>query len=63
MQLITSGCQDEDFIAEAETFGQLRHKNLVKLLGYWIKGTHRYQFLSFFRTIDHVSFVFLTSIL
>ena len=45
---ITSSCQAEDFIAEVEAFGQVRHKNLVKLLGYCIEGTTRYKTFSFF---------------
>jgi hypothetical protein len=50
MKLITISCQAEDFIAEVEAFGQVRHKNLVKLLGYCIEGTYRYQvfFYSFY---------------
>nr|XP_023926455.1 probable serine/threonine-protein kinase At1g01540 [Quercus suber] len=40
-KLVSSSCQAEDFIAEVEAFGQVRHKNLVKLLGYCIDGTTR----------------------
>jgi hypothetical protein len=62
MKLITISCQAEDFIAEVETFGQVRHKNLVKLLGYCIEGTYRYQVLIFLLN-KWGAFLFLTSVL
>lgn len=34
--------QVEDFIAEMEAIGFVRHKNLVKLLGYHIERAYRY---------------------
>ncbi|XP_059459401.1 probable serine/threonine-protein kinase At1g01540 [Corylus avellana] len=40
-KLVRGSCQAEDFIAEVEAFGQVRHKNLVKLLGYCIEGAYR----------------------
>lgn len=30
---------------EVEAIGHVRHKNLVRLLGYCIEGTHRYYIL------------------
>ncbi|OMO67161.1 hypothetical protein COLO4_30212 [Corchorus olitorius] len=33
-RLLGNSCQTEEFIAEAEAIGHVRHKNLVKLLGY-----------------------------
>ncbi|TYJ20406.1 hypothetical protein E1A91_A09G262600v1 [Gossypium mustelinum] len=32
---------DKDFRVEVEAIGHMRHKNLVRLLGYCIEGTHR----------------------
>lgn len=34
-------CQIEEFIAEAEAIGHVRHKNLVKLLGYCMEEGYR----------------------
>lgn len=36
------GQADMDFRVEVEAIGHVRHKNLVRLLGYCIEGTHRY---------------------
>ncbi|TYH56063.1 hypothetical protein ES332_D09G281900v1 [Gossypium tomentosum] len=36
------GQADKDFRVEVEAIGHMRHKNLVRLLGYCIEGTHRY---------------------
>lgn len=58
---INISCQAEDFIAEVEAFGQVRHKNLVKLLGYCIEGTTRYKkFSSFSYIISSYNFSFST---
>ncbi|XVF66039.1 hypothetical protein PTKIN_Ptkin10aG0002000 [Pterospermum kingtungense] len=35
------GQADRDFRVEVEAIGHVRHKNLVRLLGYCIEGTHR----------------------
>ncbi|KDP28001.1 hypothetical protein JCGZ_19081 [Jatropha curcas] len=35
------GQADKDFRVEVEAIGHVRHKNLVRLLGYCIEGTHR----------------------
>lgn len=37
------GQAEKEFRAEVEAIGHVRHKNLVRLLGYCIEGTHRYQ--------------------
>ncbi|GFZ06446.1 protein kinase superfamily protein [Actinidia rufa] len=34
-------CKDENFIAQVEAIGNVRHKNLVKLLGYCTEGAFR----------------------
>lgn len=31
-----------EFRVEVEAIGHVRHKNLVRLLGYCVEGTHRY---------------------
>ena len=33
---------------EVEAIGRVRHKNLVRLLGYCVEGAYRYNFSSFF---------------
>ncbi|KAL0719307.1 hypothetical protein Bca4012_068631 [Brassica carinata] len=35
------GQADKDFRVEVEAIGHVRHKNLVRLLGYCVEGTHR----------------------
>ncbi|KAF9664206.1 hypothetical protein SADUNF_Sadunf17G0132000 [Salix dunnii] len=40
-RLLSNSCQAEDFIAEAEMIGHVRHKNLVKLLGYCVEEGYR----------------------
>ncbi|KAJ6369444.1 hypothetical protein OIU76_027799 [Salix suchowensis] len=41
-RLLSNSCQaDQDFIAEAEVIGHVRHKNLVRLLGYCVEEGHR----------------------
>ncbi|PON96979.1 Tyrosine-protein kinase [Trema orientale] len=40
-KLLINSCQAEEFIAQVEEIGHVRHKNLVKLLGYSLEGTHR----------------------
>lgn len=35
------GQAEREFRVEVEAFGHVRHKNLVRLLGYCIEGTHR----------------------
>lgn len=36
------GQAEKEFGVEVEAIGHVRHKNLVRLLGYCIEGTHRY---------------------
>ncbi|KAK6911696.1 Serine-threonine/tyrosine-protein kinase, catalytic domain [Dillenia turbinata] len=36
------GQAEKEFRVEVEAIGHVRHKNLVRLLGYCIEGTHRY---------------------
>ncbi|KAK9292471.1 hypothetical protein L1049_020444 [Liquidambar formosana] len=36
-----NSCQAEDFKKEVEAIGQVRHKNLVRLIGYCIEGDYR----------------------
>ncbi|XVF12547.1 hypothetical protein REPUB_Repub08aG0128000 [Reevesia pubescens] len=40
-RLLSNSCQTEEFITEAEAIGHVRHKNLVKLLGYCIEEGYR----------------------
>jgi hypothetical protein len=39
------GQAEKEFRVEVDAIGHVRHKNLVRLLGYCIEGTHRYCFL------------------
>ena len=43
---VYSGQADKDFRVEVEAIGHVRHKNLVRLLGYCIEGTQRSDFFS-----------------
>lgn len=38
------GQAEKEFSVEVEAIGHVRHKNLVRLLGYCIEGTHRYHY-------------------
>ncbi|KAF4400263.1 hypothetical protein G4B88_019472 [Cannabis sativa] len=40
-KLLISSCQAEEFIAQMEAIGHVRHKNIVRLLGYCVEGVHR----------------------
>ncbi|XP_022735900.1 probable serine/threonine-protein kinase At1g01540 isoform X2 [Durio zibethinus] len=40
-KLLSNSCQTEEFITEAEAIGHVRHKNLVKLLGYCMEEGYR----------------------
>lgn len=35
------GQAEKEFRVEVEAIGHVRHKNLVRLLGYCVEGTHR----------------------
>lgn len=39
---MSSGQAEKEFRVEVEAIGHVRHKNLVRLLGYCVEGTHRY---------------------
>lgn len=39
------GQAEKEFKVEVEAIGRVRHKNLVRLLGYCAEGAHRYSFL------------------
>lgn len=42
------GQAEKEFKVEVEAIGRVRHKNLVRLLGYCAEGAHRYSsFLTF----------------
>lgn len=36
------GQAEKEFRVEVEAIGHVRHKNLVRLLGYCVEGTHRF---------------------
>jgi hypothetical protein len=36
------GQAEKEFRVEVEAIGHVRHKNLVRLLGYCVEGIHRY---------------------
>lgn len=36
------GQAEREFKVEVEAVGRVRHKNLVRLLGYCVEGAHRY---------------------
>ena len=40
--LFERGQAEKEFKVEVETIGRVRHKNLVRLLGYCAEGAHRY---------------------
>ncbi|KAG4187345.1 hypothetical protein ERO13_A08G085700v2 [Gossypium hirsutum] len=44
-RLPTNSCQTEGFVTEAEAIGHVRHKNLVKLLGYCMEQGYRLAYL------------------
>lgn len=39
-----SGQAEKEFEVEVEAIGRVRHKNLLRLLGYCAEGAHRYCF-------------------
>lgn len=39
--LFNRGQAEKEFRVEVEAIGHVRHKNLVRLLGYCIEGVHR----------------------
>ena len=42
---VCRGQADKDFRVEVEAIGHVRHKNLVRLLGYCMEGTQRYVYV------------------
>lgn len=40
--LMFRGQAEKEFRAEVEAVGHVRHKNLVRLLGYCLEGIHKY---------------------
>ncbi|WRX18972.1 Serine-threonine/tyrosine-protein kinase [Theobroma cacao] len=44
-RLLSNSCQTEHFLTEAEAIGNVRHKNLVKLLGYCVEEGYRLAYL------------------
>lgn len=42
------GQAEKEFRVEVEAIGHVRHKNLVRLLGYCIEGVHRLDSFTFF---------------
>lgn len=40
--LVCRGQAEKEFRVEVEAIGHVRHKNLVRLLGYCVEGVHRY---------------------
>ena len=40
--VIYRGQAEKEFKVEVEVIGRVRHKNLVRLLGYCAEGAHRY---------------------
>lgn len=40
--LIARGQAEKEFKVEVEVIGRVRHKNLVRLLGYCVEGAYRY---------------------
>jgi hypothetical protein len=40
------GQAEKEFKIEVEAIGRVRHKNLVRLLGYCAEGAHRYSIIA-----------------
>jgi hypothetical protein len=43
------GQAEREFKVEVEVIGRVRHKNLVRLLGYCVEGAYRYFSLFFYK--------------
>jgi hypothetical protein len=41
---ILRGQAEREFTVEVEVIGRVRHKNLVRLLGYCVEGAYRYAY-------------------
>lgn len=44
---VVRGQAEREFKVEVEAIGRVRHKNLVRLLGYCAEGAHRYLFTNY----------------
>lgn len=44
------GQAEKEFKVEVEAIGRVRHKNLVRLLGYCVEGAYRYHYSVFYMT-------------
>ena len=51
VNLVYRGQAEKEFRVEVEAIGHVRHKNLVRLLGYCVEGVHRLDSFAF--SIDH----------
>lgn len=51
------GQAEKEFKVEVEAIGRVRHKNLVRLLGYCAEGAHRY--LSLINSESLIGFTYL----
>lgn len=45
------GQAEREFKVEVEAIGRVRHKNLVRLLGYCAEGAHRYSTFTLFTSL------------
>lgn len=45
------GQAEREFKVEVEAIGRVRHKNLVRLLGYCAEGAHRYSTFTLFASL------------
>lgn len=48
---MSSGQAEKEFRVEVEAIGHVRHKNLVRLLGYCVEGTHRYIYIYIYQLL------------
>lgn len=53
---VCRGQAEKEFRVEVEAIGHVRHKNLVRLLGYCVEGIHRLAFHTFFLWIVSISY-------
>lgn len=52
------GQAEKEFRVEVEAIGHVRHKNLVRLLGYCVEGVHRLDSFTF--SIDYLNPLLIT---
>jgi len=53
---VCRGQAEKEFRVEVEAIGHVRHKNLVRLLGYCVEGIHRLAFCPFCILLSAQSF-------